>query len=113
MNLLNARRIVALGGVACALAAVSRTTPSQGASGINQALAAQNLAEEHPSKLVQWLFYSHPPLRERIVAAQSFENRERTSAWQTARAQGAGSGPPAGLISAACSIFATALTTAA
>jgi STE24 endopeptidase len=29
-------------------------------------LGAQNLAEEHPSRLVQWLFYSHPPLRERI-----------------------------------------------
>ena len=24
-------------------------------------LGAQNLAEEHPSQLVQWLFYSHPP----------------------------------------------------
>ena len=38
-------------------------------------LGAQNLAEEHPSKLVQWLFYSHPPLRERIDAAQSFLSR--------------------------------------
>jgi STE24 endopeptidase len=38
-------------------------------------LAAQNLAEEHPSKLVQWLFYSHPPLRERIDAAQTFLSR--------------------------------------
>jgi STE24 endopeptidase len=37
-------------------------------------LGAQNLAEEHPSKIVQWLFYSHPPLRERIAAAQLFEN---------------------------------------
>ena len=35
-------------------------------------LAAQNLAEEHPSKLAQWLFYSHPPVRERIAAAQAF-----------------------------------------
>lgn len=35
-------------------------------------LAAQNLAEEHPSKIVQWLFYSHPPVRERIAAAQAF-----------------------------------------
>jgi STE24 endopeptidase len=35
-------------------------------------LGAQNLAEEHPSKVVQWLFYSHPPLGERIAAAQSF-----------------------------------------
>jgi Zn-dependent protease with chaperone function len=33
-------------------------------------LGAQNLAEEHPSKIVQWLFYSHPPLRDRIDAAQ-------------------------------------------
>jgi STE24 endopeptidase len=33
-------------------------------------LAAQNLAEEHPSRLVQLLFYSHPPVRERIAAAQ-------------------------------------------
>lgn len=36
-------------------------------------LAAQNLAEEHPSKVVQWLFYSHPPVRERIAAAQAFK----------------------------------------
>src|SRR5581483_1304053 len=35
-------------------------------------LAAQNLAEEQPSKLVEWLFYSHPPIRERIAAAQRF-----------------------------------------
>jgi STE24 endopeptidase len=35
-------------------------------------LGAQNLAEDDPSKLVQWLFYTHPPLRERIAAAQSF-----------------------------------------
>jgi STE24 endopeptidase len=38
-------------------------------------LGAQNLAEEQPSKLVQWLFYSHPPLRERIDAAQTFGSR--------------------------------------
>jgi STE24 endopeptidase len=35
-------------------------------------LGAQNLAEEDPSKLVQWLFYSHPPVRDRIAAAQAF-----------------------------------------
>ena len=35
-------------------------------------LGAQNLAEEHPSKIVQWLFYSHPPLNERIAAANTF-----------------------------------------
>ena len=36
-------------------------------------LGAQNLAEEHPSRLVQWLFYSHPPLAERIAAAEAFK----------------------------------------
>ena len=38
-------------------------------------LGAQNMAEERPSKLVQWLFYSHPPLSDRIAAAQSFADR--------------------------------------
>jgi STE24 endopeptidase len=38
-------------------------------------LGAQNLAEEHPSKVVQWLFYSHPPIRERIAAAEAFGGR--------------------------------------
>ena len=33
-------------------------------------LGAHNLAEEDPSTLVRWLFYSHPPMRERIAAAQ-------------------------------------------
>ena len=31
-------------------------------------LGAQNLAEDDPSRLVQWLFYSHPPLGERIAS---------------------------------------------
>jgi Zn-dependent protease with chaperone function len=35
-------------------------------------LGAQNLAEDRPSRLVQWLFYSHPPMRERIAAAEAF-----------------------------------------
>jgi STE24 endopeptidase len=35
-------------------------------------LGAQNLAEERPSRLVQWLFYSHPPLKDRIAAAEAF-----------------------------------------
>jgi STE24 endopeptidase len=38
-------------------------------------LGAQNLAEEHPSRVVQWLFYSHPPIRERIAAAEAFGAR--------------------------------------
>ena len=32
-------------------------------------LGVQNLAEEHPSRLIQWLFYSHPPLEERLAQA--------------------------------------------
>lgn len=40
-------------------------------------LAAQNLAEEHPSKLVQLLFYSHPPVHERIAAARAFDTLPR------------------------------------
>jgi STE24 endopeptidase len=36
-------------------------------------LGQQNLAEDQPSRLVQWLFYSHPPLRERIAVAEAFE----------------------------------------
>ena len=36
-------------------------------------LGAQNLAEEDPSRLVQWLFHSHPPMAERIAAAQAFK----------------------------------------
>jgi STE24 endopeptidase len=35
-------------------------------------LSQQNLAEEYPSRLVRWLFYSHPPIRERIDAARAF-----------------------------------------
>ena len=35
-------------------------------------LSQQNLAEEEPSRLARWLFYSHPPMRERIAAAQAW-----------------------------------------
>jgi STE24 endopeptidase len=37
-------------------------------------LGAQNLAEERPGRLVQWLFYGHPPLSERIAAADAFRS---------------------------------------
>jgi len=36
-------------------------------------LAAQNLAEEAPSRIVRILFHSHPPIRERIAAAAAFQ----------------------------------------
>ena len=34
-------------------------------------LAVQNLAEDRPSRLVKWLFYSHPPIGERIADAEA------------------------------------------
>ena len=42
-------------------------------------LAQQNLAERRPSKLVEWLFHSHPATWRRIRAAELF-NRGRGSA---------------------------------
>jgi STE24 endopeptidase len=36
-------------------------------------LAAQNLAEEHPSRAVLWLFHTHPPVDQRIEAARTFQ----------------------------------------
>ena len=35
-------------------------------------LGQQNLAEDRPSALARWLFYSHPPMRERIAAAEAW-----------------------------------------
>jgi STE24 endopeptidase len=37
-------------------------------------LAAQNLAEERPSRLVEALFYTHPPTAARIAAAQKWKS---------------------------------------
>ena len=35
-------------------------------------LGAQNLAEQNPSRLARWLFYSHPPIEERLRMAQEW-----------------------------------------
>ena len=43
-------------------------------------LGQQNLAEDNPSPLVQAFFYTHPPIKERLTAAQ---NWART--WPAAR----------------------------
>ena len=41
-------------------------------------LGAQNLAEEHPSRLVQILFYTHPPITARIEAANAWAHESRS-----------------------------------
>ena len=38
-------------------------------------LAVQNLAEERPPRLIELLFYSHPPMTARIDAAQAWQAR--------------------------------------
>lgn len=43
-------------------------------------LAQQNLAEERPSRVVRWLFYSHPPIPERIQEAKRFTPSRASSA---------------------------------
>lgn len=43
-------------------------------------LSQQNLAEEYPSRIVRFLFYSHPPIRERIDAARAFGRGEHHAA---------------------------------
>jgi Zn-dependent protease with chaperone function len=54
--------------------ALGLTQNPQAFSSAMRRLAAQNLAEENPSRLVQWLFYSHPPIRERIALARAFRS---------------------------------------
>jgi hypothetical protein len=39
-------------------------------------LGAQNLAEERPSRLVEILFHSHPPIAARLEAARIWESTE-------------------------------------
>jgi STE24 endopeptidase len=42
-------------------------------------LAAQNLAEERPSRLVELMFYTHPPTIARIDAARAWERNRLTT----------------------------------
>ena len=42
--------------------------PAAFISGLRR-LARQSLAEEHPSRLAELLFYSHPPLSDRLATA--------------------------------------------
>ena len=42
-------------------------------------LARQNLSESHPSRLVELLFHSHPPISKRIAAAEAWAKTHRPS----------------------------------
>jgi Zn-dependent protease with chaperone function len=42
-------------------------------------LARQNLSESHPSRVVELLFHSHPPISKRIAAAQAWAEAHRPS----------------------------------
>lgn len=59
-----------------AFRSISTVTPF--ISSMNK-LASQNLAERTPSKLVEWLFHSHPSISRRVQAAEAW-NRVRASA---------------------------------
>lgn len=92
--------VLSIGAVSCAAIpaafAISRATerradrealrltqnPAAFISAISR-LGSQSLAEQHPSRFVQWLFYSHPPVRDRIAAAQAFDAQGRHVGWVT------------------------------
>ncbi len=40
-------------------------------------LSEQHLAEEQPSRLVEWLYFSHPPTADRLAAARAATERPR------------------------------------
>ena len=42
-------------------------------------LSKQNLSESHPSRLVELLFHSHPPISKRIAAAEAWARNHRPS----------------------------------
>jgi STE24 endopeptidase len=51
-----------------------RNIPDTGAFKLAMAgLANRNLSNAYPAKWVKWLYYSHPPIGERLAAAEEFE----------------------------------------
>jgi STE24 endopeptidase len=59
-----------------AFRSISTVTPF--ISSMNK-LASQNLAERTPSKLVEWLFHSHPSISRRVKAAEAWNLRRANS----------------------------------
>jgi STE24 endopeptidase len=61
--------------------------PASLVSGLRR-LGAQNLAEEAPSRLVELLWHTHPPLGRRLAAARDAANSHRSDAVRTANPGG-------------------------
>ena len=55
------------------LYALEMTGNAQAFASAMRRLATQNLAEERPSRLVEVLFYSHPPVADRLAVARTWE----------------------------------------
>lgn len=60
------------------LYALEMTGNAQAFASAMRKLARQNLAEERPSRLVEILFYSHPPVAARLEAARAWEAAARS-----------------------------------
>jgi STE24 endopeptidase len=51
--------------------AIEMTSNPAAFAGAVRRIAAQNLSEEHPSRLARWMFHTHPPVEERIASAMA------------------------------------------
>ncbi len=58
------------------LLALSRVPAKEGFISAMKKLAGQNLSDPSPAKAVEFLFYTHPPISERIRYAAAFGNKQ-------------------------------------
>ena len=59
---------------ACDLYAIQKTNNPQAFISAMNKLAEQNLADREPNRLIEFLFYDHPPISKRIDMAKNFHN---------------------------------------
>lgn len=59
--------------------ALSLTNDSRNFISMMEKLAAKNLADTSPNKIIEFLLYTHPPIKKRIQAAESFYKGEERS----------------------------------